>query len=122
MKKIKFVDHLVTALTEYNKVNEEIKKLDQRKQEINLQVRQWFTLNEIDGLFEIQDLNKTITQISSRVQSRRSVADYDLLKQVLAQTNNENLINETESETFTIKTLKKHTDPWALVESRKYDL
>jgi len=120
-KKITHVDSLVVALTEYNSVCDQIKTLEQRKQEINMQIRTWFASNKIDNLFEVADLNKIITQISKRSQVRRSIVDYDILKTILEKSHNEDLIKETESETFMVKTLKKHTSDWQLVESRKYE-
>lgn len=120
MKIIKYVSNLTSALTEYNKTVVEIKKLEQRKQEINMQIRQWFSMNDIENSFEIADLNNIITQLSSKTSTRNSVVDYDILKTILAKTGNESLVVEKETETFTIRTLKKHTPEWVNVESRKY--
>lgn len=110
-KTLQFEENLKSALEEYGLVDSEIAKLEDRKKLLRSQIQKWMDVNNLDT-FEVRDNNEQIWKIKKDIQSRKSIGDWDILKDVLDKSGNANLIVEKCFDTFGIKKLKRFSDEW----------
>jgi hypothetical protein len=111
-KQYQFVEQLVQKLTEYNSIDQEISKLEERKKVIREQIDNWLILHDCD-LFEINDSQGQLWKLNKYITIRNKVTDYDILKLVLPK-EHKNLVSTSESETFAIKRINKHSKEWLI--------
>lgn len=77
-----FEAELITKLRELDKINSQIKILEDKKEEIRNQVKKWRIANRIDSKVIITE-NDDSWIIELYQQHRRSIIDYDVLKNKL---------------------------------------
>lgn len=111
-KQYQFVDQLVTKLTQYNNIDKQITELASQKEEIRSQIERWLDLHQI-SLFETTDLHNQLWKISKSTSTRNRVLDYEILKRVLPE-EHKGLVVQSESETFMVKKINKHSREWLL--------
>lgn len=110
MSELHFVENLLEALDELNVIEDRLNELDNRKTELRNQIQKWLDINN-QTHFEVKDNTSQIWKIKISTQMRRSISDWDILTEVLGDTN-KHLIVEKDSNTFTVKKAKKFSEEW----------
>jgi hypothetical protein len=109
-KELLYTENLIPALEEIGAIDISLNELEKRKDLLRAQVKKWLEINELDA-HEIRDTTNQIWRIKKGGQSRKNIADWALLEQLVGE-EYQNVVAEKEIETFSIKQVKKFSDQW----------
>jgi len=105
---ILYEEELKKNLVEYRKVLDQIDELNDKKEKMRAQLKQWLALNNITE-YSIEDVEGQAWKINFNHNTRRSVADWTELKIKLGS-EFDHFVKINESTSFLVKKIKRVKD------------
>ena len=107
---MQYLDDLKARLTELAEITEKLSALENQKDIIRSQIDKWLKINDLET-FEGYDNNNQIWKIWRASQTRNSITDYTMLREILGDENS-HLISNKEINILNIRKAKKFSDEW----------